>query len=175
MGKKKWGLRSGVRAIIWITGLFACTSEQTKNADTSATAMVPPKTLERTSDAMRVAPNTGLLVVLRDTLRARNPNIDSVSVLEVKATGGDAASNVFIGYGVRGDFDFKGSFDDELYGVFVANDSLTRIVRVLDIFPTPRWRDYVLRIGAVTADSVTIQGAGGMYEDQGLRRSYRWH
>lgn len=120
-----------------------------------------------------LAPNP-LLSALRDTLRSRNPAIGHVAVLELRAFAWGDWPYVLLGYGVRNDRTFRGDFRDELFGVFVADTSLARILRTVDVFPTPRWRDYTVRIARLTADSVEIAGAGDTYGDAALRRTYAW-
>ncbi|OFW28946.1 MAG: hypothetical protein A3H97_13880 [Acidobacteria bacterium RIFCSPLOWO2_02_FULL_65_29] len=83
-----------------------------------------------------------------------------------------AGPYVLLGWGIRSDLSFKGRFDDELFGVFIVDSTLTRIVRTLDIFPTQRWADYIVSIEKLTDSEVTIVGAGS-YGDQKLRRVYK--
>jgi hypothetical protein len=116
----------------------------------------------------------GLLAALRDTLRARNPRIAQVAVLDLRAFDPDAGRYVFVGYGVRADHVYSGSFADELFGVFVADSALSGITRTLDVFPTPRWRDYSMRISALTFDSVLVTGSGATYGDGAVTKRYAW-
>ena len=115
-----------------------------------------------------------LLGALRDTFRSRSPAIDRIGILELRSMNYDEGPYVLIGYGVRGDYDFKGDFEDEQFGVFVANDSLTRVLRTLVVFRTPRWRDYGLRIGRQLLDSVEVVGRGGGVGDEPSRTFYQW-
>jgi hypothetical protein len=113
-----------------------------------------------------------LVAALRDTLRRRNPKIDSVTVLEARLTSQASLPYLFIGLGIRGDKRFAGSLDDELVGLFAANDSLTRIVRVFEIMPTGRWRDYSLHIRDIRSDSVIVTDNGAAHGGQAIRRAY---
>src|SRR5690349_23587122 len=60
-------------------------------------------------------------------------------------------------------------FRDELFGAFVVNDSLSRIVATLGDFPTARWHDYHVWVDSVTPDSVIVRGRGDTYGDQPSR------
>jgi hypothetical protein len=81
---------------------------------------------------------------------------------------------VFVGHGVRGDRNFQGDWEDELIGVFYADDSLTRITRVVDIFPTHAWLD--LDVGFerpyYPIDSIRVIGMGATHGEFGVRRAY---
>src|SRR5438552_9213486 len=62
--------------------------------------------------------------------------------------------------------DRQGSVD-ELFGVFLANRSLTRVIRTLDIFPSLRTGDYdALFVPDVAGDSIIVIGLGATYGDQ---------
>jgi hypothetical protein len=50
--------------------------------------------------------------------------------------------------------------------------NLTRIERVIEIVPTPRWGDYRFWIEAITGVEVIVRGQGGTYGDHPLRRAY---
>lgn len=95
-----------------------------------------------------------------------------MAIVEIEGTHDVGLPNVLIGHGIRGDLRFEGRFDDELFGVFATNDSISRIVRVFDILPTPRWNDYTLRVERIRGDSVIVAGKGATYGDQVIRRSY---
>jgi hypothetical protein len=169
----------------------ACTGERTRGRDSlgtvtpSSSTAASPAVADTGATPVARAPNergasgvvagvmgNPLLSAIRDTLRGRNPEIGSVGIIEQRSVDYIAGPSVIIAYGLRADHDFKGSFQDELFGVFIANDSLTRIVRVLEVFPTPRWRDYVVRIVRLTPDSVRIEGKGASYGDEVLNRAY---
>ena len=70
--------------------------------------------------------------------------------------------------------DFRGRFEDELFGVFVVDSSLSTVERVVDAIPTPRWHDYSVRFDRVGFDSLYVIGAGESYGDLAMRRSYDW-
>ncbi len=111
-----------------------------------------------------------LLESLRAALREVNPAIEHVAALELRAAPA-GTPHVLVGWGVRGDRTFRGDFRDELYGVFVVDAGLTRIERVLEIIPTPRWLDYELHIDSISAREVVVRGQGS-YGDGLLRRQY---
>ena len=111
-----------------------------------------------------------LLESIRAALREVNPAIEHVAALELRAAPA-GTPHVLIGWGVRGDRTFRGDLRDELYGVFVVNAGLTRVERVLEIIPTPRWLDYEMHIDSISAREVVVRGQGS-YGDGLLRRQY---
>ena len=119
------------------------------------------------------AESNPITVALRAVLSARNPAISRVKVLELRSTQMAAGPYILLGWGIRADLRFEGRFDDELFGVFVVDNDLTRIERTLDVFPTQRWADYVVSIEKLTDTEVTVVGHGS-YGDQRFRRVYRY-
>jgi hypothetical protein len=63
-----------------------------------------------------------------------------------------------IARGVRSDKHFEGNFSDELLGIFIFDDSLYSIKRVVDLVPTQRWGDWILKVVRIWKDSVTVRG-----------------
>lgn len=125
----------------------------------------------------RVSPPTvqgSFLLALRDSLRTRSPAIEHVSILEVRTPSAQSGRRAVLAWGIRNDRQFHGSLDDELFGVFVANDSLTRVLRTVALIPTRRWLDYDVRLDRVTADSIYVVGQGATYGDQPFHGAYAW-
>ena len=113
-----------------------------------------------------------LVPAVREILRKENPIIERVAVLEVKSRSA-TGPHVVIGWGIRPDRRFSGSFRDELFGIFLANTELTKIDRVLELIPSPRWADYEFHVERITSEQVTIVGKGSTYGDGPIRRVYR--
>jgi hypothetical protein len=113
-----------------------------------------------------------LTSALRESLRKENPAIERVAVLEIRGSSPEGPY-ILIGWGVRADKLFQGSFRDELFGVFLVNSELTRVERTLEIIPTPRWLDYSLWIEDITALRVIVVGKGSTYADGPIRRVYQ--
>jgi hypothetical protein len=113
-----------------------------------------------------------LTQALRAAFVARNPAVTRATLLELRSVGMGSGGYVLLGWGIRPDMRFEGHFDDELFGVFVVDSSLTKIERTLDIFPTRRWADYMVSIEKIADGEVTIFGQGS-YGDQPLRQTYR--
>jgi hypothetical protein len=162
--------------------LLACTAAAVRQNDTA----IAPARAQRAADTLPrpvpagipdTTPDRGenpLLTTLRDSLRRRNPRIDTVAVIELRRFYPDLGSYLLLGYGVRTLDTTQGPLEDELFGLFAVNDSLTRILRTVDVFPTRRWRDYRVWMTRFTPDSVEIEGAGQMYGDQPMQRRYKW-
>lgn len=126
--------------------------------------------MSETSGALR---EDQLLVLLRGAFQTKNPKLAQVGILDLRAWD-FFGPRIVIGWAIVGDHVFRGDFNDEMFGVFVVNDSLSRIERVLDTFPTDRWLDYEVRFGKLTADSVEVFGKGATYGDGPIRRAYKW-
>jgi hypothetical protein len=65
-------------------------------------------------------------------------------------------------------------FENELFGVFVADSSLGHVRRVLDVFPTKRWHDYSLRFETTPEGNLEVVGAGETFGDVASHRVYDW-
>jgi hypothetical protein len=114
-----------------------------------------------------------LLRMVRAAFRERNPKLAQVGLLDLKAWD-FLGPRLVLGWAIVDGKVFRGSFDDEMFGVFVVNDSLTRIERVVDTFPTRSWFDYEVRFGRFTADSVEVLGKSATYGDDPTSRVYKW-
>lgn len=110
--------------------------------------------------------------LVQAALVAKNPKVTRAKVLELRSTGQGAGPYILLGWGIRSDSRFQGAFDDELFGVFVLNNDLTKIERTLDIFPTCRWADCIVSIERVTGAEVAVVGAGS-YGDVPFRKTYK--
>lgn len=117
---------------------------------------------------------TPILDSIRSVLRLTTPAIDEVAILEVRAGPIGDPRRALLAWGIRKDRQFQGSFAEELFGVFVVNDSLTRILRTVDVIPTPRWLDFEMRLESVTRDSIRVRGQGATYGDAPFSRTYPW-
>jgi hypothetical protein len=111
----------------------------------------------------------GLLDAIRATFQQQNPLIQDVQILDVKPK---LSKYWVIGRGIREDYTFSGSFDDELFGVFVVDPTLTSIEVVLDMFPTKRWGDYELWIDSYTMARLKVRGHGATYRDHEFEATY---
>lgn len=114
-----------------------------------------------------------ILAALRDSFRLVNPKLAYVRLLDLRSWYFEG-SRVVLAWSIVKDQVFRGDFNDEMFGVFVVNDSLTRIERVVATIPTPRWMDFDMRLGRVTWDSVDVIGRGMTYGDGAITRHYRW-
>ena len=111
---------------------------------------------------------------IRAEFQKRNPQIVTVRVLETRAPFPGAYRRLVLAWGRREDGAFNGDFNNELFGVFVANEELTALERAVDIFPTVRWGDYEVRIQSSNENTVTIVGRGATYGDSPMKRTYLW-
>ena len=120
------------------------------------------------------ADDCSIVAALKGEFRKRNPRIADVRVVDVRSSTFGPAKYLVVGRGIRADYDFKGDFSDELFGLFLADGELRRVERVLDFIPTPRWNDTEMRMTRVDADYVTLEARGATYNNRLLRRKYRW-
>src|SRR5688500_259116 len=105
--------------------------------------------------------SNGLFELVRAEFQKRNRAIVRAKVTELRETVGGAY--VVLAWGATADGTFRGNFDDELHGVFLIDPTLTRVDRVLDIMPTPRWGDYRFWIEKLTNEEVIVRGRGDTY------------
>jgi hypothetical protein len=61
-----------------------------------------------------------------------------------------------VGWGIRQDRGFSGDLSDELYGFFVLDMSLPRIIKALRIVTAPRWLDSRFRVQEITAETIIV-------------------
>ncbi|HET9253043.1 MAG TPA: hypothetical protein VFP58_13095 [Candidatus Eisenbacteria bacterium] len=123
--------------------------------------------------ATRTASENEMMNTIGLVFRQKNPRLSQIGVLELRSWD-FLGPRVVVGWGIVSDRVFRGDFRDEMFGVFVLDESLTRVERVLDVFPTPRWFDYQLQITRLTGDSVYVAGAGATYGDDPMLRAYKW-
>jgi hypothetical protein len=99
--------------------------------------------------------------------------VTRAKILELRSIGMGAGPYVLLGRGIRPDSKFEGSFDDELFGVFILDNNLTKIERTVDIFPTCRWADCIVSIEQVAWPGTEIVVVGhGSYGDGPFRKVY---
>ncbi len=128
----------------------------------------------RAQAAALEAEDCSIVASLKAEFQKRNPKIAEVRVVDVRPSTFGPAKYIVLGWGIRADYDFKGDFSDELFGLFVADGSLRRVEKVLDFIPTPRWYDTEMRITRVDADFALVEAKGATYGNGLLRRRYRW-
>ena len=123
------------------------------------------------------APDTGsdpMIVALVEAFTARNPEARRVSIVEFRreATGGGA--NLVLARGARPDAAFSGHAQDDLFGVFVFDDSLRRIRRIVTIFPAPRAGETQMRFTGTNAESVYVFGWASTSGETLLTTGFPW-
>jgi len=113
-----------------------------------------------------------ILSNLKVEFQKRNPNIAHVKIIDVRPTLTEIPKYLVLGWGIRADRDFKGSFEDELFGLFLVDESLSRVEKVMDCIPTPRWYDTEMRITRIDATKAVLEAKGETYGIKSLRREY---
>jgi hypothetical protein len=118
-------------------------------------------------------PANSLEELLQSAFVAKNPKVTQAKVLELRSIGMGAGPYVLLGWGIRPDFKFEGSLDDELFGLFILDNNLTKIDRTIDIFPTGRWADCIVSIENVSRPGTEIVVVGrGRYGDGPFGKVY---
>jgi hypothetical protein len=125
----------------------------------------------QTSDAPKEN-QVSIIDKLKIEFRKRNPNIAFVRIVDVRPTLTEMPKYLVLGWGIRADRAFKGSFEDELFGVFLVDESLNKVEKVIDFIPTPRWLDTEARIASIDATKAIIKAKGETYGGVLLQREY---
>jgi len=114
-----------------------------------------------------------ILNILLSHFRDRNPKIGLVELYDIrplflnpKYPWPKTNRYLILARGIRSDLNFEGSWEDELFGLFIFDNSLSSVKHTVAIIPTKRWADYMVRIVKVTKDSVTVHGEGMTYADE---------
>ena len=120
-----------------------------------------------------------ILGALTAEFQKRNPKIGHVELFDVRPLFLSPINYperpnhyLVIARGVRTDKYFEGNFSDELLGIFVFDDSLCSIKRVIDLIPTERWGDWIIKVVRIWKDSVTVQGEDLERGETGFVRRY---
>jgi hypothetical protein len=108
-----------------------------------------------------------LLALVRSELQKANPKIETVRIFEMR----DWYDDYFVlARGIRKDEEFKGDWNDELFGVLIVDGSLCRTLATIDTFPTPRWNDYEIHIEKITDRRLVIKGNSISYGGSDIKK-----
>jgi hypothetical protein len=104
----------------------------------------------------------------------RNPALTEIHIIESRPITPHKRFNnhLYLVRAIRPDHKFEGSFEDEQFGVFLVDTDRNLITKVLDMFNTPRWGDYEIRIKRTSRSRVTVNGRGATYGDGPIERTY---
>lgn len=111
----------------------------------------------------------GLIKSIQAAFQSSNPDIQYVQILDTKPR---HTKYWVVARGIIEPADSRGSFQDELFGIFVVDELYSRVDGIIDVLPTPRWHDYVVWISDYDMRSVTVKGHGATYRDQPLEKRY---
>ncbi len=138
---------------------------------------VQPQTSTQIKDAQtpeQKKDDCSLIGQLKVEFKKRNEKIDIVKVVAVRPTSFGNPKYFVVGWGIRADWSFKGDFSDELFALFIVDESLQRVEKVIDFIPTPRWGDTEVKITTADADYIVLEGTGMTYGGTLLKRKYKW-
>ena len=110
-----------------------------------------------------------LLDSIRLEFQQTNPAIADIQVLDAKLR---EPQYWIVARGITPTENQEESLENELFGVFVVDESFACVAKVVDVFPTLRWRDYNVWIESHGAERITIRGLGATYHDHSLHKSY---
>ena len=113
-----------------------------------------------------------ILSDVRKVFIARSPNATQVSLLDLAPVPWGVSSYVVVAHGIRPDLKFQGSFEDELFGIFLVDSNFSSVLRTLDVWATPRWSDYSVEIVGFEGSFVLISGRGATYGDEERQRRF---
>jgi hypothetical protein len=159
---------------IWVTLLMVtaagCTKAAPKQQPVSSSDSLPAAAAARVGNP--------LLVAIRDTLVARNPRLNRFAVLDLTVVDPWRGSGyAAIGYGHCDTCPYQNQVpNDELFGVFAVNDSITRIWHTFEVLQTGAGRDWTLRFTRVTGTGISVEGHSIDYGPAKglLEKSYAW-
>jgi hypothetical protein len=106
-----------------------------------------------------------IFAALTRAFQTKNPIIGHVELFDIQPLFLDPIiyperpnHYLVIARGVRPDLNFRNKFDDELLGIFIFDDSLYSVKRVIDLIPSQRWGDWIIKVVRIWKDSVTVRG-----------------
>ncbi len=105
-------------------------------------------------------------------LQKKNSSIGKITFLQLMPFYGRNTRYLLLVHGIRADVRFSGDFNDELFGLFVVDQSFERVLRVIDIIPTRRWNDYSVEIKLGGDGSILAVCKGATYGDQPVIKRY---
>lgn len=123
------------------------------------------------------APDTGsdpMIVALTEAFTARNPEARRVSIVEFRREPEGGGANLVLARGARPGSGPRGRPEDELFGVFVFDDSLRRVLRTVAMLPAPRPGATEMRFDRASADSVWVFGWASVSGETLLTAGYPW-
>jgi hypothetical protein len=129
-------------------------------------------TCAQTSSPSSEGDRCSILTKLNAEFQKRNPKIAHVRIIDMRPTLTEVPKYLVLGWGIRADRTFRGDFGDELFGLFLVDESLSGVERVIDFIPTPRWYDTGMRITRVDASEAVLEATGETYGGRLLRRRY---
>jgi len=111
-----------------------------------------------------------LLGSIRTELQLTNPAIVDIQVLDAKPK---HTKYWLVARGIISPADFNDSLDDELFALFVVDESFACVEATVDVFATPRWQDYELWIDSYDMEKITIRGRGATYHESAVTKSFQ--
>jgi hypothetical protein len=121
-------------------------------------------------------PGPSFLTQVRAEFAKRNPRVTQVTLLDLvpRAQFRPNSGYIVLAHGIREDHLFEGSFEDELFAVFLVDDVFSKVTRVLKWIPSRRWYDYTFAIEHLDPlykepRKMTLVGAGATYNDSPMR------
>lgn len=102
----------------------------------------------------------------------KSPDVQDCTLLQIQPVHGKTKRYLVLAHGIRVDKRFSGSFEDELFGLFVVDEGFVRIQRVIDVFPTRRWNDYSVTFAISDHAVIVVTCQGSTYGDEKEIKKY---
>jgi hypothetical protein len=156
--------------LVFVRGAAGCTKAAPKHQSVSGSDSLPAAAAARAGNP--------LLVAIRDTLVARHSRLNRFAVLDLSVVDPWRGKGyVAIGYGHCDTCPYQNRVpNDELFGVFAVDDSLTRIWHTFEVLETNAGRDWYLRLTSVNGSEIRVQGHSVDYGPARglLEKIYAW-
>ncbi len=116
--------------------------------------------------------NQTIMQQIQAAFETRNKNISDITFLQIIPFYGWEKRYLLLAHGIRGDMRFAGSFEDELFGLFVLDKAFSQLLGVIDFIPSRRWNDYRVKISSPDANTILATCQGDTYGDQKVVKKY---
>lgn len=116
--------------------------------------------------------NATLLQQMQNAFKKKNKNIEEITLHQLKPFYGHPIKYLVLAYGIRADEKFSGSFEDELFGIFVVDKSFTKVLCVIDFIPSQSWKDYRMELKIPDANTILVVCKGIDYGNQKMTKKY---
>lgn len=116
--------------------------------------------------------NQTIMQQVQAAFQNRNSNIGEITFLQIIPFYGYETRYLLLAHGIRADKKFSGSFEDELFGLFVLDKSFSKVLSVIDFIRSERWNDYSVEVRNPDANTILATCKGATYGDGQIVKRY---